>query len=107
MPTAWIPGARCLGQKYRSSTDRCEILEKFSRKGGIFCERCVVHVAKFCKCISVSLSLSICICNIYIIPCTHVHISICIYICMYMLFLLFSAKVEKLEVQYVEKLAMT
>jgi len=29
------------------------------------------------------------------------------YIYMYMLFLLFSAKVEKLEVQYVEKLAMT
>ena len=106
MPTAWIPGARCLGQKYRSSTDRCEILEKFSRKGGIFCERCVVHVAKFCKCISVSLSLFVFVIYIHTVyTCTYIYMHIYIY--KYMLFLLFSAKVEKLEVQYVEKLAMT
>ena len=77
MPTAWIPGARCLGQKYRSSTDRCEILEKFSRKGGIFCERCVVHVAKFCKCISVSLSLFVFVIYIHTVyTCTYIYMHI-------------------------------
>jgi len=84
VPTAWIPGARCLGQKYRSSTDRCEILEKFSRKGGIFCERCVVHVAKFCKCISVSLSLSLFVFVIYIyIYAYRVHMYIYLYAYIY------------------------